>query len=106
MKALPSPPCGRVLTGGGDPDVLIASEMPLRDQLDTTLPMADAVAYVLRERRFRAGRFKVGYQSCDDAIAQTGYSDGPKCRLNARIYAGTRRSSGSSGLSALRAHGS
>jgi len=61
--------------------------MPLRDQLDTTLPMAEAVAYVLRERRFRAGRFKVGYQSCDDAIAQTGYSDGPKCRLNARIYA-------------------
>jgi len=24
VKALPSPPCGRVLTGGGDPDVLIA----------------------------------------------------------------------------------
>jgi branched-chain amino acid transport system substrate-binding protein len=88
VKALPSPPCGRILTDrSGDPEVLIASQLPLRKQVDTTLPMSEAVAHVLRQRRFRAGRFKVGYQSCDDAIAQTGYSDGPKCYLNARTYA-------------------
>jgi YVTN family beta-propeller protein len=87
VRALPSPPCGRVLTSGGDPDVLIASQMPLRGEVDMTLPMSEAVGYVLRERRFRAGRLTVGYQSCDDAIAQTGVSDGPKCRLNARTYA-------------------
>ena len=87
VQALPSPPCGPVLAGDGDPDVLIASQMPLRGEADLTLPMSEAVGYVLRERRFRAGRSTVGYQSCDDAIAQTGVSDGPKCRLNARMYA-------------------
>ena len=87
VKALPSPPCGRILTDrSGDPEILIASQLPLRQQVDTTRPMSEAVAYVLRQRRFRAGRFKVGYQSCDDALAQTGQSDGPKCSLNARTY--------------------
>jgi DNA-binding SARP family transcriptional activator/ABC-type branched-subunit amino acid transport system substrate-binding protein/streptogramin lyase len=88
VKALPSPPCGQTLTdASGDPDVLIAVQLPLREQVATTLPMTEAVVHVLRERRFRAGRFKVGVQSCDDAIAQTGYSDGPKCFQNARTYA-------------------
>ncbi len=52
-----------------------------------TTQMAQAIAYVLRRRGFRAGRFRVGYQSCDDSIATTGLYDLPKCRANARAYA-------------------
>lgn len=88
VKALPAPPCGRVLTArGADPDVLIASDLPLRAQLHTTLPMSEAVAFVLRQHGFRAGRFRIGYQSCDDASGQLGVFDTAKCRANATAYA-------------------
>ena len=87
VSALPAPPCGGVLTdGGGDPDVLIASELPL-GQNNATVPMSDAIAFVVRELRFRAGRFTVGLQSCNDATAQTGEVDNLVCRQNARLYA-------------------
>ena len=35
-----------------------------------TIP--DAIAFVLRRHDFRAGRFRVGYQSCDDSTAKQG----------------------------------
>ena len=41
----------------------------------------------LRERDFRAGRFSIAYQSCDDSIATTGLYDEAKCEANARAYA-------------------
>ena len=73
VRALTAPPCGRVLTGGrGDADLLIASDLPLRGQIAATLPMAEAVEFVLRSHDFRAGRFRLGYQSCDDATDQYG----------------------------------
>jgi YVTN family beta-propeller protein len=88
VTALTAPPCGRVLTGGrGDADLLIASDLPLRGQLPATLPMAEAVEFVLRRHDFRAGRFRLGYQSCDDATDQYGIYDAGKCRDNARGYA-------------------
>jgi hypothetical protein len=37
--------------------------------------MAHAITFVLREHDFRAGRFSVAYQSCDDSIARTGLFD-------------------------------
>jgi branched-chain amino acid transport system substrate-binding protein len=42
---------------------------------------------VLRQHGFRAGRFRVAYQSCDDSIARTGLFDEAKCVSNARAYA-------------------
>jgi branched-chain amino acid transport system substrate-binding protein len=48
--------------------------------------MADAMAYVLRQHDFRAGRFRVAYQSCDDAVAATRLPDSAKCAANARAY--------------------
>ena len=53
----------------------------------STPQMTQAIAFVLRERGFRAGRFKVAYQSCDDSVARTGLYDEPKCAANARAYA-------------------
>ena len=51
------------------------------------MQMAHAVAFVLRKRGFRAGPYRVAYQSCDDSIATTGLYDEAKCASNARAYA-------------------
>ena len=88
LTALPGPPCGGVLTDRrGDPDYLIASDLPLGFQRESTLPMSAAVAFVLQQHDFRAGRFTLGLQSCDDAAAETGRWDPLKCRQNAHGYA-------------------
>ena len=49
--------------------------------------MSDAVAFVLQQHNFRAGRFTLGLQSCDDASAEAGSWDALKCRENAYSYA-------------------
>jgi branched-chain amino acid transport system substrate-binding protein len=89
IDALPSETCGGVFYGGtGKPDRLIVSDMPLRG--GPRLPthqMAQAIAFVLRERGFRAGRFRVGYQSCDDSTSQSGIFDQAKCAANAKAFA-------------------
>jgi branched-chain amino acid transport system substrate-binding protein len=41
---------------------------------------------VLRQRGFRAGRWRLAYQSCDDAVAATRLPDRTKCAANARAY--------------------
>ena len=89
--ALPAATCGRVFYGGaGVPDRLIVSDMPLRGGGSLpTLQMSEAIAHVLRQRGFRAGRLRIGYQSCDDSTAQAGIADEEKCAANAKLYAET-----------------
>ena len=89
--ALPAATCGRVFYGGsGVPDRLIVSDMPLRGGgALPTLQMSEAIAHVLRQRGFRAGRLRIGYQSCDDSTAQAGIFDETKCSANAKLYAET-----------------
>ena len=69
-------------------DFLVTSDLPLQggDRVSAT-QMAHAIAFVLRERGFRAGPYRVAYQSCDDSIATTGLYDEAKCASNARAYA-------------------
>jgi branched-chain amino acid transport system substrate-binding protein len=80
-----------VLTGGAAPQYLIASDVPLQaGPRAGTASIANAVAFVLRRHRFRAGRFRIGYQSCDASTATSGQSDaGAKCAANAKAYAAT-----------------
>ena len=89
--SLPESTCGRLFQGGDEPpERLIVSDMPMRGGPDLpTLQMSEAIAYVLRQRGFRAGRFTVGYQACDDSTAQTGIFDQEKCAANAKLYAAT-----------------
>jgi YVTN family beta-propeller protein len=90
VQALPRSICGRVFYGGaGRPNFLIASDLPLQGGgVFPTLQMSEAIAYVLRQHRFRAGRYRVAYQSCDDSTARgTGIFDPSKCRANAKEYA-------------------
>jgi DNA-binding SARP family transcriptional activator/ABC-type branched-subunit amino acid transport system substrate-binding protein/DNA-binding beta-propeller fold protein YncE len=90
-RGVRSSACGPVSFGGaGTPQVLIASDLPLQSgPRASTLPMTQAIEFVLARHRFRAGRFTVGYQSCDDATVQAGGADLAKCTGNARAYAAT-----------------
>jgi DNA-binding SARP family transcriptional activator/ABC-type branched-subunit amino acid transport system substrate-binding protein len=81
--------CERPLAGpDGGADVLITSDLPLQGgtRISAT-QMTQAIEFVLRERGFRAGRYRVAYQSCDDSVASTALYDEAKCAANARAYA-------------------
>jgi branched-chain amino acid transport system substrate-binding protein len=47
----------------------------------------ETIEFVLRRREFRAGEFRVGFQSCDDAVGEE--PDAGQCRRNARAYVAT-----------------
>jgi DNA-binding SARP family transcriptional activator/ABC-type branched-subunit amino acid transport system substrate-binding protein len=89
VAPLPSSICGPVMAAGqGAADVLVASDLPLQgDARLTAGQMAQAITFVLREHRFRAGRLRLAYQSCDDALPGSGHSDAAKCAANGRAYA-------------------
>jgi branched-chain amino acid transport system substrate-binding protein len=80
--------CEPMLGGAGvRPDVLLVSDLPLQGGVRvSTQHMTEAIAAELRARRFRAGRFDVGYVSCDDSVARTGIFDPDRCAANARAY--------------------
>jgi YVTN family beta-propeller protein len=80
--------CGRMFAGVAHPDRVVVSDFPLQGgPRSAVVPMSEAIAYVLREHRFRAGRFSVGYRSCDDSTAEAGIFDVARCAANARAYA-------------------
>jgi DNA-binding SARP family transcriptional activator/ABC-type branched-subunit amino acid transport system substrate-binding protein len=88
VRPHPASTCEPVLAGKDAADVLLVSDLALQGGVRvSTTQMAQAIAFVLREHDFRAGRFTVAYQSCDDSIASTGLFDEPKCAGNARAYA-------------------
>jgi YVTN family beta-propeller protein len=83
--------CGRMFAGVAHPDRVVVSDFPLQGgPRSAVVPMSEAIAYVLREHRFRAGRFSVGYRSCDDSTAESGIFDVARCQANARAYAAAR----------------
>ena len=49
--------------------------------------MEDAIRLVLQQHDHQAGRFSVGYRSCDDSTAQTGNWENRRCAANANAYA-------------------
>jgi branched-chain amino acid transport system substrate-binding protein len=89
---LPAAVCSEVASGGGRPDVLIASDLPLQG-FNGAGPrqLVDAIRAVLQSHGFRAGRYAVGYQSCDDSTTQTGYYEQRKCAANANDYVRAKR---------------
>ena len=88
VRPLPASMCEPVVAGaGGAADVLVVSDLPLQGGIRlSATQMAQAITFALRERGFRAGRFRVAYQSCDDSLARTGLYDQAKCAANARAY--------------------
>jgi branched-chain amino acid transport system substrate-binding protein len=85
---LPASACGAIVAGGREPDVLIASDLPLRGLTGvSSRALVDAIQYVISERGFRAGKHTVGYQSCDNSTAQTGNYERRRCAANANAFA-------------------
>ena len=71
----------------GMPTRLIVSDLPLSDPAHTALhQMTQAIKVVLKDRGFAAGRFRVGYVSCDDS-GSAGTSSRSRCAANARSAA-------------------
>jgi ABC-type branched-subunit amino acid transport system substrate-binding protein len=91
--ALPASTCGDLVTGGQEPNVVIASDLSLQaaDFGGGPRAMADAIRVVLEQHGFRAGRYAVGYRSCDDSTAQAGAYEPRRCAANANAYAGADR---------------
>src|SRR5436305_12552231 len=89
VSALPSSSCSDIYyQGSGDPDYLIASDLPLQGSGRTqTVQMSEAIKFVLKQHNFKAGKYKIGYQSCDDATAQAGKWASEKCSANGNAYA-------------------
>ena len=88
-EALPSSSCTAIeYEGDGDPDYIIASDLPLQGSSRTqTEQIVAAIRYELGQQDWKAGDYNIGYQSCDDATAQAAKWDSGKCSQNANAYA-------------------
>ncbi len=87
--ALPASSCSDIYyQGDGSPDYVIASDLPLQGSgRAQTVQMTEAIKFILKQHNFKAGKYKIGYQSCDDATAQEGAWASEKCSANAQAYA-------------------
>src|SRR5436305_63367 len=92
VSPLPSSSCGPVVyKGSGSPDFIIASDLPLQGAIrHQTVEISRAMIWALAEKGWKAGSYKIGYQSCDDSTAQTGGWDTAKCATNAHLYANNK----------------
>ena len=81
--------CGDLLyEGEGKPDAIIAADNPLRgEHAVVTREIVDGIEFVLRQRDFRAGKFRVGFQSCDYTVG--GDLDAGQCKRNAQAFVET-----------------
>ena len=89
VTALPSSSCTALeYEGDGDPDYILASDLPLQGSARTqTEQMVAAIRFELEQRQWKAGDYNIAYQSCDDATAQAAKWDSGKCSANGNAYA-------------------
>jgi branched-chain amino acid transport system substrate-binding protein len=90
VTALPASSCSPVqYKGSGKPQYLVASDLPLiGGSREQTVQMNKAIAYVFDQAGWKAGKYTVAFQSCNDASAQLAKWDPTKCSANAHSYAG------------------
>jgi branched-chain amino acid transport system substrate-binding protein len=84
-QVLPSAACGPVFyKGAGRPQYLIASDLPLQGAgRAQNIAMGKAIQFILdRQYHFKAGKYTIGYQACDDSTAQAAKWDAAKCTSN------------------------
>jgi branched-chain amino acid transport system substrate-binding protein len=89
-RVLPSSSCASLFyKGSGQPQFIIASDLPLQGAgRAQNIAMQKAIQYVLdTQYHFKAGKYTVGYQGCDDSTAQSGAWDPGKCTANGNSYA-------------------
>jgi len=83
---LPASSCSAIQNGSGQ--YLVASDLPLEGSGRTqTSQMTRAIKFIFNQHHWKAGKYSLAYQSCDDATAQAGKWDSGKCSANANAYA-------------------
>lgn len=88
MRTLPPSFCSTVsFTGPSSPDYLIVSDLAEQNRSAIVLRMVAAIKFVLAQHHFKAGRYSIGYQSCDDSTPRSRAGDFAKCAANAKAYA-------------------
>jgi branched-chain amino acid transport system substrate-binding protein len=89
LTTLPSSSCGKLqYSGSGSPQLILASDFPLQGaNRALTTEMNKAIVYMLAQQGWKAGKYTVGFQACDDSTAQKGSWDSSKCTTNANAYA-------------------
>ena len=88
-QTLPASACRPVTYGGkGSPKYLIASDLPEQGpNRPQTTQMSNAIRFLLKTKwHFKAGKWSIGYQECDDSTAQAAKWDAAKCTSNAGAY--------------------
>lgn len=74
--------------GEGEPEALIASDLPMQgESRERSDQMIEAIRLALEQSDWSAGDVSIGFQACDDSIADTGLWDVKRCRENAEAYA-------------------
>jgi branched-chain amino acid transport system substrate-binding protein len=83
---LPASSCSAIQNSSGQ--ILVASDLPLEGSGRTqTTQMTRAIKFIFKQHGWKAGKYSLAYQSCDDATAQAGKWDSGKCSANANAYA-------------------
>jgi branched-chain amino acid transport system substrate-binding protein len=83
---LPASSCSAIQNPGGN--LLIASDLPLQGSGRTqTQQMTRAIKFIFAQHGWKAGKYTLAYQSCDDSTAQAGKWDSGKVSANANAYA-------------------
>jgi branched-chain amino acid transport system substrate-binding protein len=83
---LPASSCSAIQNPSGQ--YLFASDLPLEGSGRTqTSQMTRAIKFVFAQHGWKAGKYSIAYQSCDDATAQAGKWDSGKASANANAYA-------------------
>jgi ABC-type branched-subunit amino acid transport system substrate-binding protein/streptogramin lyase len=97
--AVEEPFCTPVeFSGAEKPQYVVVSDLPLQLPRSNLQPLqfTDAIRYVLARHDFRAGRYRLGYQSCDDSSVRSGEQTATPwtpatCRRSARAYSDATR---------------
>jgi branched-chain amino acid transport system substrate-binding protein len=90
VEPLPQSFCSPIVYGGnGEPQFVVASDLPVVafQYRDTTARMQNAIKFILARHQFRAGKYGVAYQACDDSTSATDQGDLTRCAANAKAYA-------------------
>jgi branched-chain amino acid transport system substrate-binding protein len=83
---LPASSCEAIQNSSGQ--ILVASDLPRQGaQRTQSSQMTRAIAFIFKQHNWKAGKYSLAYQSCDDSTAQAGKWDSGKCSANANNYA-------------------
>lgn len=87
LTPLPASSCGPV-QGPSNAQYVVASDLPLQGAGRTqTVQMGQAINFIFKQHNYKAGKYTIAYQACDDATAQAGKWDSGKTSANANAYA-------------------